>query len=591
MQTRLGLLRRAGFSFLSSGLPVISRLPATSRLLVTSGLSLNRALFSARALVLTSLLWAGSVAAQAPLTVIDWLGQPDNAPSLPKTVLLEPPVTGSAARPHIVVTPLQALLPPIGLVPPAATGLPIDLWRGSDPQDIADLIHGVSVQGNPAMQSLLFTLLLSESRPLQAEGDKVLLARLDRLITLGATDPAQALVEHAGPTTTASRFRRWFFTTLLSGDEDRACASMIASPYLAPDYRARIFCAARRGDWPTAALMLESAHALDLMPKEQLDLLDRFLNPDIFELAPPLPLPIKPDPLTFRLYEAIGERLPTAPLPRAFAAADLRDVAGWKAQLEAAERLTRAGALNPNQLLGLYTDRSPAASGGIWDRVAAVQQFEAALNSASSEAVANALPAVWKAMQLAGLEVAFADLFSSHLARFRLSGDTAELAWRIRLLAPSYEIASHSPPSTSPENNFLAALAQGTPGRPGSNTASEHQSAPQTKPQTETETTAHPEAPNDSSALSAPSKAPDLSPLSHSIMRGFSDQAEIPPRLQILLDNGQLGEAILRTMDLFARGAQGNLGDLSHALAALRAVGLEDTARRATLQLMLLEHR
>ncbi len=74
-------------------------------------------------------------------------------------------------------------------------------------------------------------------------------------------------------------------------------------------------------------------------------------------------------------------------------------------------------------------------------------------------------------------------------------------------------------------------------------------------------------------------------------MRGFSDQAEIPARLQILLDNGQLGEAILRTMDLFARGAQGNLGDLSHALAALRAVGLEDTARRATLQLMLLEHR
>lgn len=579
MPTRRGLLRRAEVSFFSSGQSVPSGLP------VTRGLSITRGLFCAKALLLASLLCAGPVAAQAPLTVIDWLGQPDNTAPLPKTVLLEPPVTGSAARPHIAVTPLQALLPPIGLVPPAATGLPIDLWRGSDPQDIADLIHAVSVQGNPAMQSLLFTLLLSESRPLQAEGDKVLLARLDRLITLGATDPAQALVEHAGPTATASRFRRWFFTTLLSGDEDRACASLIASPYLAPDYRARIFCAARRGDWPTAALMLESAHALDLMPKEQLDLLDRFLNPDIFELAPPLPLPIRPDPLTFRLYEAIGERLPTAPLPRAFSAADLRDVAGWKAQLEAAERLTRAGALNPNQLLGLYTDRSPAASGGIWDRVAAVQHFEAALNSASSDAVANALPAVWQAMQLAGLEVGFADLFSSQLARFKLSGDAAELAWRIRLLAPSYEIASHSPPSNSPENNFLAALAQGTPGHPGSNAAAEPETAPRT------ETADHQEDPNDSSALAVQSKAPDVSPLSHSIMRGFSDQAEIPDRLQILLDNGQLGEAILRTMDLFARGAQGNLGDLSHALAALRAVGLEDTARRATLQLMLLEHR
>jgi hypothetical protein len=571
MQIRAALLKYGFFSGLSRAL------------------SSSSALFLTGVLFITCLITPGAVAAQAPLTVIDWLGQPDSASPLPNTVLLEPAVTGSAARPQITVTPLQALLPPIGLVPPAATGLPIDLWRGSDPQDIADLIHGVSVHSNPAMQSLLFTLLLSESRPLQAAGDTVLLARLDRLITLGATDPAQALVEQAGPTTSADRFRRWFFTTLLSGDEDRACAALIASPFLAPDYRARIFCAARRGDWPTAALMLESAHALDLMPKEQLDLLDRFLNPDIFELAPPLPLPIKPDPLTFRLYEAIGERLPTAPLPRAFSAADLRDVAGWKAQLEAAERLTRAGALNPNQLLGLYTDRSPAASGGIWDRVAALQHFEAALNSASSDAVANALPAVWQAMQLAGLEVGFADLFSIQLARFRLSGEAAELAWRIRLLAPSYEIASHSPPSSSPENDFLAALAQGTPGMPrfpgvpGSNTASK------TEQGSPSETAPDPSARDGSSTLAGRSISQGFSPLSLSIIRGFSEQAEMPAEIRTLLDNGQLGEAILRAMDLFDRGAQGNLGDLSHALAALRAVGREDTARRATLQLMLLE--
>lgn len=529
---------------------------------------------------------AGPGLAQAPLTVIDWLGQPDSAPPLPSTVLLEPPVTGSAAHPQITVTPLQALLPPIGLVPPSATGLPIDLWRGSSPNDIADLIRSVSVQGTPAMQSLLFTLLLSESRPLQEEGDAILLARLDRLIALGAADPAQALVEQAGPSTTPARFQRWFFTTLISGDEDRACAALIASPFLAPDYRARIFCAARRGDWPTAALMLESAHALGMLPKAQLDLLDRFLNPDIFELAPPLPLPDHPDPLTFRLYETIGERLPTAPLPRAFAAADLRDLAGWKAQLEAAERLTRAGALNPNQLLGLYTDRSPAASGGIWDRVQALQHFEAALNSASSDAVASALPTVWEAMQQAGLEVGFSDLFSTQLARFNLTGAEAELSWRIRLLAPTYEIASHSVPSVSVENTFLAALAQGTPGQPGSNTSA-----------TTTQTTEG-EAPaalgdTDRNELQSNSARratrAGYSPLMQSITQGFEDSAEVPEKIQRLLDNGQLGEAILRTMNLFARGAQGNLGDLSKSLAALRAVGLEDTARRATLQLMLLE--
>lgn len=42
-------------------------------------------------------------------------------------------------------------------------------------------------------------------------------------------------------------------------------------------------------------------------------------------------------------------------------------------------------------------------------------------------------------------------------------------------------------------------------------------------------------------------------------------------------------------MQLFAHGARGNLVDLTAAIAAFRKVGLEDTARRAALQLMILQ--
>lgn len=490
---------------------------------------------------------SGAFAAD-PLSAISWLRQPPASTSLPGTVLLEPPVTGSALQPQIVVTPLETLLVPVGLVPPSATGLPIDLWRGSESSTLSRLIGQVAVQDNPAMQSLLFTLLLSETRPPTGTGDELLLARLDRLMQLGATDPAQALAEQAGPTNSMARFQRWFDATLLTGDEDRACASLTAKPYLSPHYSARIFCAARRGDWQTAALMLEATHALELMPKAQLDLLDRFLSPDVFESAPPLPRPQHPNPLTFRLFETIGERLSTAPLPRAFAAADLRDVAGWKAQLEAAERLTRIGALNPNQLLGLYTDRLPAASGGIWDRVAALQRFETALNTTSVDAVAKTLPPVWQAVSEARIEVAFADLFAENLARISLTGDMADLAWRIRLLSPSYETTSNSLPQDSRKNRFLATLAQGKPNRVAATTE-----------------------------------------LEQAIGDGFATEAKPPEDMQRLLDNGQLGEAILRSMILFEQGAAGNLSDLSAALTTFRAVGLEDTARRAALQLMLLE--
>lgn len=491
-------------------------------------------------------------AAQEPLSSIDWLKQ--NGPAvLSGPVLLEPPITETGSLPHVDVSPLDAVALPVGLVPDNITGLPHSLWADSDAQDLADLIARVAVLDNPAMQTLLYTILLSETRAPSgpSAGDTLLLARIDRLLDLGATDPAQALAEQVGPRSSAALFARWFDATLLSGEEDTSCATLLAAPYLAPNYAARIFCTARSGDWQTAALTLETAHALDLMPQDQLDLLDRFLSPDVFEGAAHLRQPNDPDPLTFRLFETIGERMPTASLPRAFATADLRDVAGWKSQLEAAERLARIGALSPNRLLGIYTERLPAASGGIWDRVKALQQFETALNARSATAIAKTLPAAWDAMRAVHLEVPFATLFADALADPALIDPAIQgLAWRIRLLSPDYEVAAASPPDTTTMTSFLTALAQGEPGR---------------------------------------AQAPNAT--AQAISDGFSPTATPTRDIQQALATGQLGAAILQGMELFDTGARGNPADLITALATFRNVGLEDTARQAALQLMLLDRR
>ena len=498
---------------------------------------------------LLALFVAGSAQAQQqPLSVIEWLSNPPE--NLPETVLLEPPVTQTGVQPGVEVTPLEALSQPLGLVSSSVTGLPVDMWQNSDPDRLASLIAQVPLNHNPAMQRLLFTLLLSEARaPAGPNAEEtLLLARLDRLMQLGAADPAQSLVQLAGPTNSRERFQRWFDATLLTGDEDRSCTALIAQPHLSQDYAAQIFCKARRGDWNSAALTLEAAHALQVLPPEDLDVLDRFLSPELFEDAEYLPQPDNPDPLSFRLFEAIGERLPSAPLPRAFANADLRDVAGWKAQIEAAERLTRIGALTPNQLLGLYTERDPAASGAVWDRVAAIQKFESAMESGKPGAISKTLPPVWSQMRDVGIEVPFAELFAGRLSQFSLPEPEAEnLRWRILLLSDLYESAAMSPPDQSQESLFLAALAQGDPGR-----------------------------------------ARTPSPLADAVAQGFAWAAPIPSDIEAMLNNDQLGEAILETMELFAHGAQGNLVDLTAAIATLRRVGLEDTARRAALNLLIL---
>ncbi len=496
---------------------------------------------------------ASASAQTAPLSAIEWLGQ--NAPALHGgPTLLEPPVTDQALRPEIDVQPLDQSAVPLGLVPANVTGLPIDLWRGSDAAELTRLIAEAPVANSPAMQTLLFTLLLSETRPPDGAdaAERMLLARIDRLMDLGAVDPAKSLAEVAGPGSSPALFRRWFDAALLSGEEEAGCLALAKAPYLLPDYDVRIFCGLRSGDWQTAALLLETAHALDVLPAPRLALLDRFLSPEIFEGAPALAIPDDPDPLTFRLFESIGEPLPSAPLPRAFANADLRDLAGWKAQVEAAERLTRIGALAPNRLLGLYTDRKPAASGGVWDRVRAVQRFETALDSGSTEAVTKTLPTVWAAMQQAGLEVGFATLFADRLAALTLADDAAqELLWTIRMLSPDYETAALAAPRPGKESAaFLTVLAQGTPG-----------------------------------AVPAHDKQ------THAIALGFDPTTQPPQRIRNALGAGSLGEAILLAIALFEQGASGNPADLSGALATFRALGLEDVARRAALQLILLERR
>jgi hypothetical protein len=500
----------------------------------------------------------------APLSVIDWLDTPAPLAQLPRAPTRKPPVPDrdepavaqSGTAPQIITRPLDATVPlDVGLVPAAVTGMQADLWAGSDVADLTVQLADLPDLDLPAANALLFTLLLAEA---SAPGggsdaqDRLTRARVEKLMELGAVDPAMALVEQAGASRSAMLFDLWMDLSLLVGTEDAACGVLSRAPYLTQNTATRIFCAARRGDWDTAALTFGSASALSLVPRETLDTLDRFLNPDLFEDAAPLPVPRRMDPLTFRLFETIGEALPTGPLPRAYAVADLRDIAGWKSQLEAAERLTRAGALPDNRLLGLYTDRQPAASGGIWDRVRAVQRFDVALATGSSDAVAKTLPAAWREMRSAELEVGFASVFHTRLAAVTLTGSALQIQTTIGLLSPEYEaVAAQLPGQVSLGNNtpLLRGVATGDATGP------------------------------------APEEA-----LPRAIYDAFS--APVPQADWVAMaQNGRLGEALLATLGALREGARGDSRALREALGTLRALGLEDTARRAALQILLLERQ
>jgi hypothetical protein len=491
--------------------------------------------------------------ANAPASAIGWLRDGMNTPA----PVIEPGAAQSATTPEVTTTTLGGVRRDgVGLLSARATGLPRDLFAGSDPARLQALIGSMRASPLPAIQDLALTLLLAEVDAPRAGAvdDGFLLARVDRLVAFGGLEQAQALLEAADPATPAL-FGRWLDISLLTGNDAPACASLRAAPSLVRDLSPRAYCLSRGDDWAAASLVLETGRVLGAIAADDAALLAWFLDPEAFEGSAPLPATLlrtgDMTPLRFRLLDGIGETPATAPLPLAYATADLRDTIGWKAQIEAAERLARVQAIGAEQMRALYTERMPAASGGVWDRAEAFQRFETALASGDPGATANALPGAWAAMSAAGLQVAFAQTFGAALGRLPLPPAATVLALKIGLLSRSYEDVARAADVTTllPRDAFAVSIALGTPVSPRG-----------------------------------------LGPLGQAIADGFA-ATQTPAPYAELVSHGRLGEALLEAVAALDDGVRSDPDDIAGALALLRTVGLMDVARRAALQLLLMDAR
>ncbi len=493
---------------------------------------------------------ASPALAEEPLGAIDWLRDPPpiNLAQPLLAPLAEPQVSGGANVPPVDVMPLDMARPDaVGLLPGGTTGLPPSLWAASSTEALTSLFERIATDPLPSVQALYYTLLLAEADPPADSGPdaRFLKARIAALRELGAVEPALALAERAGPER-ETLFDTWFGLALLTGNEDAACAALAQAPQLSARFEARIYCGARAGDWQTAALTFETARAIGVLPASMDGMLAQYLDPETIEGTPPLAPSDRMSPLLFRLHEANGTPLPTRNLPRAYAAADLRGLSGWRAELEAAERLAHTGALPANQLLGLYTRQSPAASGGIWDRVARIQALEEALSRGRHEQIEKILIPLWSDMKREGLAVVFAALYAEPLSNVALTGQATRIAFDMALLSPDYEGLARQHASDGRRAQFLKGLATGAPD-------------------------------------------PDLA-------RGTAERA-IATAFQTtepsddhadLLASGRLGQAIMAAALQLDSATPNQRTDIVAGLSTLRAVGLEDTARRAALQILLL---
>ncbi|MCB1395688.1 MAG: hypothetical protein H6898_08675 [Rhodobacter sp.] len=502
--------------------------------------------------------WGPALAqTNGPLSAIDWLRQSAVSPE-PGAYPVTPPSLAGGGN-GISVRALDALRPEaVGLYPAARVGLPATLWGPTSAGTLAELIEALPADMLPSLRDRTLHLLLAEfNAPLPEPGlDGVarpdfLLARVDKLVEFGALDHAAAVLDALGSSDPLLRLRR-FDIGLLLGDEHQACIGVLIDQPPVGDDAATVFCLARDGRWQEASDLLDQAALSGSISAYESDLLTHFVHgderlPGASSLLPP---PTgTPSPLVWRLLEAAGDPVSTLGLPVAFAHADLRGTIGWRAQLEAAERLVRVGALSPNRLLGLYTERRAAASGGIWERVRAVQALDEAIHSGDPAAAGAALLDAWPLIQAGELEVAMANLYALPLRQLALTGEAGDLAFRIGLLSEDYETVALALPANAPgEARFLAAVARGL-----------------------------------DPAL-AGSMPGELAP---AVALAFGPTPPEPEGLRDRLAQGRLGEEILRV--LAQLGGPGDPRMLAEGLTTLRILGLEDTARRTALESLLLE--
>ena len=290
-------------------------------------------------------LMVSSLAAQTPLSAIDWLSKENS--KFQKSLLdeknTETENTSDIKVPTLTSNEYQA----IGLLPIYVTGIPTTIWRNSSFDDLVYSFKTMPSFKYSPIQELVYSLLLAEARPPLNEPARYafLEARLNKLLKYGAVDPAIALIERASPVP-ERMIPLLFDISLLSSNNFPVCDPIFQDTKNRDLQAELIYCYARKGDWLTAHLILKTGEVLQDLNDREVSLLDRYLEVDFnVDLNALLPPPELITPLEYRLYEAIGEPIPAEYLPIQYSQSDLSGENGWRAQVIAAERLSLTGAI------------------------------------------------------------------------------------------------------------------------------------------------------------------------------------------------------------------------------------------------------
>jgi hypothetical protein len=384
-------------------------------------------------IILIIFILTSALQAEEPLSAIEWLDNSDNKLSdevtAVKTINEEEQVeTPSQKIIAIEKTKLDPInLNGIGIIPSYVANLKKSLWINSDETILSKKIEKLDSSKLSKARTLFKRLLIVETDPPKLDTSKknknsiFLLSRIDKLITLGALDEAEALLAKIKPVD-KSIFLRLKEVALLTGRINNLCKVIASKPKITEDIPIRIICFSRLGDWNTAAIVLSSASSLQMISPAQEELLMFYLDPDLMEDTVLKNSNINLNPTSFYIGELNGVKSKIDSLPPPYLYNDVnKRHAPLRRKVTAAEKLVHSKGINGSRLFSIYRNNSAAGSGGVWERMVSIQNLDRAIKTKRTILTEAALIRASFAMSKAGLLVPFAEEYASMLNHLQIS--------------------------------------------------------------------------------------------------------------------------------------------------------------------------
>lgn len=437
----------------------------------------------------------------------------------------------------------------VGLIPSGVSGFPNNLWGSSRLNVIQNKISNIQDSLVPAALELFYVLLLAEANPTwdsSGEGE-LFLARVDKLIELGALEQANELMDRSGGKGKELDIRR-FDIALLTNTEHIPCSGIKNKTIEVPSYTHQIYCFVRLGEWKNAELVFEAAKTIGDFTSQEEQIVTIFLFPEL-ALSIANQEFVQLTPLLFRMLKDSGFYFYHHDIKPSLAF-HLKDSSPeWKSRIESLEKLVRSNSQPFESLLVAYTESKPSSADGVWERVRLIQALEKAIVMQDTINIKELFLNGYFLMEQEGLSVKYIEYFIPriipHIVEF---GRIAPGHYSPAILFPfpleDLEIISPS----NREENFLFSLRSG----------------------------------NLENAIPS-------TPLQQGIISGLTE-TDLEDDLVVMANQGKFGEAVLEILAILQNVNQTSPNEIRRALAGLTVLGLEQIAREISIQILVIEN-